>query len=66
MKSKAAPPENLKLCKFEELKGEFTIRREIGRGTNSNLLTLSIGSYGVVFKAIKNDKNDVDANNKLK
>lgn len=30
-------------CKFEELKDDFLIQREIGRG-----------SYGVVFKAVRN------------
>ena len=32
-------------CKFEELREEFLIQREIGRG-----------SYGVVFKAIRNEQ----------
>ena len=60
-------------CKFEELKDDFLIQREIGRGKswlhivkfqNSaclifavhlliNFLTL-LGSYGVVFKAVRN------------
>ena len=31
-------------CKFEELREQFLIQREIGRG-----------SYGVVFKAIRNE-----------
>jgi serine/threonine protein kinase len=43
------------LCKFEELNGEYHVRREIGRG-----------SYGVVFKAVKNDENDKDSNGKKK
>jgi predicted Ser/Thr protein kinase len=34
----------VQICKFEELKGEFIVKREIGRG-----------SYGVVFKATRND-----------
>jgi hypothetical protein len=41
------------VCKFEELKGEFLIRREIGRG-----------SYGVVFKALRNDEGDTDVKGK--
>ena len=39
------------VCKFEELKGEFSVKREIGRG-----------SYGVVFKAMRNDADDTDEN----
>jgi hypothetical protein len=41
------------VCKFEELKGDFLIRREIGRG-----------SYGVVFKALRADETDMDATGK--
>ena len=39
------------VCKFEELKGEFLVKREIGRG-----------SYGVVFKAMRQDPDDTDEN----
>ena len=52
------------VCKFEELKGEFLIRREIGRGKFAAYLTqllFFIGSYGVVFKALRNDENDTDS-----
>ncbi|CAI2371307.1 unnamed protein product [Moneuplotes crassus] len=35
------PGQTPKICKFEELKGQYKIMREIGRG-----------SYGVVFKAV--------------
>ena len=41
------------VCKFEELKGEFLIRREIGRG-----------SYGVVFKALRGEETDIDSTGK--
>lgn len=43
------------VCKFEELKGNFHIRREIARG-----------SYGVCFKALRNIKDDIDADGKVK
>lgn len=43
------------VCKFEELKGNFHIRREIARG-----------SYGVCFKALRNMEGDIDADGKVK
>ena len=39
------------MCRFEELKGEFVVKREIGRG-----------SYGVVFKAVRSNPDDLDEN----
>lgn len=58
-------------CKFEELKDDFLVQREIGRGKCMLFLIVIphicvrnqlkwvfvlIGSYGVVFKAIRNEK----------
>jgi hypothetical protein len=51
----------VKACHFEELRGDYIIKREIGRG---NFRFNFLGSYGVVFKGVKKDEKDVDENNK--
>ena len=45
-------------CRFEELKDDFLIQREIGRGKLAGQLFIlfGLGSYGVVFKAVRNEK----------
>lgn len=47
------------------MKSEFLIRREIGRGKYFQWqLTFCVGSYGVVFKALRVDDHDTDENGK--
>ena len=54
-----------RVCKFEELRNEYAIRREIGRGIDLNQLII-VGSYGVVFKAVKTEEGDYDENGNKK
>ena len=55
--SRSASLKNLRESSlFEEKQGEVT----------TSLINYLIGSYGVVFKAVKNDENDVDESGKRK
>jgi hypothetical protein len=56
------------VCTFDELNKEFIVRREIGRGIDCKelfeIIKFFIGSYGVVFKAVRTSEGDIDENGK--